>query len=307
MAGKSVIRQVLDVHRAQLQGVIELRGVRRLRKSYEVARSDLQTRLGVLQRANKGQQFQAHHLRMVLTQVEQGLGMFRNALNANLLGAGKIAVALAPRHLVNATKRLEKKFTGHAPVLQVEQAAVVQGLYKKVTPVLLERYKNSMIFYTKPVVERVKKELAQSLLQGDTVDDAVERVAGTSGIFATERWRAERIVRTETSYAYGVTQYEAMKSLAVDLPDVKRKLIETMDDRTGDDSVELDGQVRDMNDPFVYVPVKGKGYPPFMMPPGRPNDRAVVIPWRESWDATAPEVGAVEPRQPPAGLTPAPV
>ena len=45
MAAKSVIRQVLDLHRAQLQGVIELRGVRRLRKDYAAAQAGLLSKL----------------------------------------------------------------------------------------------------------------------------------------------------------------------------------------------------------------------------------------------------------------------
>lgn len=265
------------------------------------------SRLKVLERAHKGQTFQAHHLRMVLVQVEQGLKMFHGALDVNLRGAGKIAVALAPRHLVNAVKKLEKQFTGHAPILQVEQAAVVRGIYKKVTPSLLDRYQKSWEFYTRPVVEKVKLELAQALLQGDTVDDAVERVAGTDGVFAAERWRAERIVRTELSYSYGVTQQAAIAEMRRrDVPDLQKKLIATFDDRTGDDSKELHGQVREADEPFVWTRVTKKGAETirYMMPPNRPNDREVVIPWRPDWtdsSITAPDgdgPGDVAPRMP---------
>lgn len=303
----SVVDEVLRLHRAQLQGLIELRGVRRMRKLYETARGDLESRLAGLRRTNRDQTFSAHHLRLMLIQVKDGLTEFERVFARHLSREGAMAAALGQRHLISAAKKLERRFTGHTPVLRVEQAAVLRGVYDGVMPSLLDRHETSVRRYTRPVVEKIKLEMAQSIVQGEAVDRAVDRVVNTDGVFAAQRWRAERIVRTEMSFEHNVVKYRTMQTMyREDMPDLQRKLIETFDDRTGDDSKLLHGQIRAMGEPFVYTPPPGKtGYPPFLMPPGRPNDRAVVIPWRPGWAESAVTQagedgpGAVDPSVPP--------
>ena len=68
-----------------------------------------------------------------------------------------------------------------------------------------------------------------------------------------------------------------------------------IDNRTGDDSVQLASQnpVVDNDEPFRFTfrratkngIVEEKRV--FMFPPDRPNDRAILVPFRESWDKRA--------------------
>jgi hypothetical protein len=280
----TALDKVLKLQRAQIKGIIELRGIRKMAPMYEEVRAEMEAKLRALVKRGMGESFSAYHARLVMLQLKAGIQQFGNKLVGHLDSTGAQASALGAHHTVYSVKALEKQFVGHAPVLQVEQAAVLRGVYKDVHPALLNRYKKSEAYYTKPVVEQVKMQMAKSIISGEGVDEAIDRVVGTDGVFAAQRWRAERIVRTELSHSYGVTQYATMRKVQEEIPKLQRKLIETFDDRTGDDSKRLHGQVRDMGDPFVYTPPPGKkGYPPFMMPPGRPNDRAVVIPWSPSW------------------------
>jgi hypothetical protein len=288
----SAVTDVLRLHRAQLRGVIELRGVKRMRGVYEAARADLETRLAKLRAQGRGQAFTAHHLRIMLLQVRDGLRTFEQELAVHLTKQGALAGTLGARHLISATKKLEQKFTGHTPVLQVEQAAVLRGIYQRVQPSLLDRYEKSVRLYTRPVVEKIKLEMAQSIVTGEGVDAAVDRVAGVDGIFDGQRWRAERIVRTELSYSYGIVKQRTMEAMVRDdLPGMQKKLIETFDDRTGEDSKELHGQVQPVNKPFVWERKNSKGVVvetvEFLMPPNRSNDRGVAIPWRPEWDDSA--------------------
>lgn len=300
---KPAILKVLDLQRAQLRGLVELRGVKRLRGIYETSRAELEQRLASLRRRGMGQSFSAHHARTMLIQVNQALLDFQGKLGAHLTANGKIAGQLGQRHLINSIKKLEKKFSGHAPVLQAEQAAVLQRVFSKTQPALLNRYKKSERLYGRPVVKKIREQLALSLAQGQTVDEAVDRVAGVGGVFDGQRWRAERIVRTELSYTYGVVQYRQMQEVRKELPDLERKLIATFDDRTGADSKELHGQVQPMGEPFVWEKPNGERVE-YMMPPNRPNDREVVIPWRPAWaDSAVTEPGGegpgdVSPRDP---------
>jgi len=298
----SVVRDVLRIHRAQLQGLVELRGVKRMRALYEDARQDIQDKLRRLARQHRGQTFSAHHLRSVLAQVEDGVRFFANGMEGQLQKDGRTARSLAANHVVSEVKKFSKTFTGVTPVLQVEQIARMRRVVGGAEPTLLRRFAKSKALYGVPTIRAIEDGLAMSLATGETLDDAVDRVADTDGIFEGQRWRAERIARTELAFNYGLTKQRTMEELRVDVPHMQKKLIETMDNRTGEDSEILDGQIVDVDQPFVYNPPPGKkGYPPFMQPPGRPNDRAVTIPWDPAWgddDRLVPEAGGVRPRSP---------
>lgn len=293
------INEILKLNRRQTARLIEGGSIRELRKTYEASRSDLETRLAKLVRDGKGETFTAHHMRMVLLQVREGLKQFTTVLNTHLATTGRRAGDLAYNHLVKSVKGLEKRFTGLTPVLRIEEAGVYSRVNKKVTPSLLNRYKQSEQFYTKPVVKKIRETLAHATIMNETVDQAVDRIVGVDGVFANQRWRAERIARTEMAYAYGTVQHAGLQELAKEEPAMKRKLIATFDDRTGDDSKELHGQIRAVNEPFEWVVKNSKGIPTgqvvkYMFPPNRPLDREVVIPWKDDWKesaVTAPQEG----------------
>lgn len=279
------IKQILQLHRRQLHGLIENRGVKRLVKIYAQSRADLSQRLASVTRAGKGDTFNAHHMRVMLMQSQDAIRTFENELGDHLHSTGLLVSAQAPKHLLASVKALEGHFGSHTPVVPVDQVALFQKMHKGVDASLLDRFTKSKRLYGPPVVKKIREQLALSLVQGQTVDDAVDQVAGTSGIFAEQRWRAERIVRTELSYASNFSTFKGMQTLAQE-PGAPRykKLIETLDDRTGDDSKILNGQIRPVDSPFVYHPPAGKkGYAPFQSPPGRPNDRATMIPWNPEW------------------------
>lgn len=281
----AAIKQILQLHRRQLQGLIENRGIKRLAKIYSQSRAELSQRLSAVTAAGKGASFNAHHMRVMLAQTQDVIKQFENALGEHLDQTGTLVSAQAPKHLLASVRELEKHFGSHTPVIPVDQVALFQKMHKGVDASLLDRFHKSKRLYGAPVVSKIREQLALSLVQGQTVDDAVDRVSGTSGIFAGQRWRAERIVRTELSYASNYSTFKSMQVLAQE-PGAPRykKLIETMDDRTGDDSKILNGQIRPVDSPFVYHPPAGKkGYPPFLAPPGRPNDRATMIPWDPEW------------------------
>jgi len=265
----SVINDLLRLHRAQLQGVIELRGVRRMRPIYEAARADLEAKLAGLRRAGKGTSFTAHHMRQVLLQVNEGLSLFEQNLSGHMAKTGKMAGTLSQRHLISAVKKLEKKFTGTTPILRVEEASVLRGVYKKVEPSLLDRYSTRR--YSVQALTKIKDALAQSLVSNHTVDEAVTRVVESGGVFDDQRWRAERIVRSELSYSYGVVKQKSMEEMAkTDTPDLMKRLVATIDDRTGDDSKELNGQTVPFDQPFLWrkrLRGGGEEVVPYMQPP----------------------------------------
>jgi hypothetical protein len=296
----SVVSQVVNIQRAQLRGIIELGGVRKMRTVYEQARVDLERRLAELVRSGRGDTFSAHHLRMVLLQVRDGLVDIQRQMVPTLKQAGHASAGLAQRHTVSAIKKFEKRFSGTEPVLRIEEASVFSRVYQGVEPSLLARYHKLAANYPMPTITRVQKAMALHMVENGTVESAVDKVASATGIFAQERWRAERIVRTEMAYAYGVTGQKMLDETSHEVPRLMKRLVTTFDDRTGEDSEELNGQTVPYDKPFVWMKHTKAGdvRVEYMAPPNRPNDREAMIPWRDDYHSPALEAGPVDPEKP---------
>lgn len=296
----SIVAQVINLHRAQLQGVIELGGVRKVRSLYETVRAELEAELAGLRRAGKDQSFTAFHLRQVLLQVRDGLKVFQSGLATQLDNNGLATATLAQRHVVSAIKAFEKRFSGAEPVLRLEEAGVFARVYRGIEPTLLMRYHKLVGNYPMTTLERVRNQLALSMIKGDSVDQTVNRIAAKGGIFDRERWRAERIVRTEGAWSYGVTGQRGMEELQHEVPGLMKRLISTFDGREGYDAVEQHLQTVPVDGQFVWHKKTKHGVEivHYSHVPSRPNDRAVVIPWREDYHAARSHPGAVAPSLP---------
>jgi len=224
---------------------------------------------------------------------------FERGLFDHMKATGRMAGVLAPRHMTDMVTRLESHYGRMTPVIQAAQAAVVQGVYPKVAPVLLEKYRSSVKLYGPQAIGAMREGLARSIVQGETVDEAVGRL--TPELFDRQRWRAERIVRTEMSYTYGVSNQRAMQELAPVVPKMMKRLVATFDNRTGEDSELLNGQTVPVDQPFLWEVTDSRGNKTgkvvrYMQPPNRPNDRECVIPWVDGWSAQGlAEPGPVKP------------
>lgn len=299
-----LIRQILDLHRRQLFGVIEVRGVGRLKKIYADARAELEDKLRALKAAGRGDTFQAHHLEAILAQVTDAVSGMTSKLTEHLERTGREAGTMAPRHLAHMIGEVEEHLGGMTPIIQATQVAVVRGAFPSVASSLLQHHRESARRYGPQAVTAIREGLASSLVQGEKLDEAVDRVSGTSGLFVGQRWRAERIVRTETSYSYGVTNQRAMEQMRPAVPKMMKRLVTTFDVRTGDDSEELNGQTVPVDQPFRWEVRNSRGEKTgkvvlYMQPPNRPNDREVVIPWLPGWSPRGlAEPGPVDPEPP---------
>ena len=297
----SVVAQVINLHRAQLQGLVELGGVRKIRQQYEAVRAELEAELAAMRRAGTDTTFTAFHLRQILLQVRDGLRVFQGKLAGQLDDGGLAAATLAQRHTVGAIKAFERRFAGTSPVLRLEEASVFARVYRDVEPTLLHRYHRLVGNYPMATLERVRRDLALSMVKGEGVHQAVNRIVAKGGVFDRDRYRAERIVRTEGAYAYGATGQRNLTEVAQQVPRLMKRLVATRDVREGEDSKQLDGQTVAWNEPFVWnKPVRGGGVEVvyYMHPPNRPHDREVVVPWRADYHAGNLHAGPVEPRMP---------
>ena len=110
----------------------------------------------------------------------------------------------------------------------------------------------------------------------------------TSRFFEAERWRINRILRTEMHFIYNDSKLSGMKKVRDKYnPKMKKSLYHPQDNRTADDSKQLKvkNPVIDMDKPFKFTyEYKRKDgtvkqyHRQFDYPPDRPNDRSILIP-----------------------------
>jgi len=154
--------------------------------------------------------------------------------------------------------------------------------------------------FSMSVPERMLREFSATIKEPNiSVGDLIARAgAALDG----ETWKLERLVRTETSYAYNTAQNEAIRqaSIAPGFGKVYGRWTERVNDLTGQpmdnrvekDSMVLHGQIA-LPDQLFTMPPNAPSVPTNLLgkqwrhPPNRPNDRAVLTPWMRDWGVPA--------------------
>lgn len=288
-------RELLGEHRTRLDRLIDRRGSARLKRMYEQAEADLIKKLAA-QAGSRGATFTAHTHRLMLAQIRQGQAMIARRMAGELGDLTKEAQVESLRGLGRQVTKLEKAFTGVTTVLPIEEAATFQGIVRGRSTSLMRLHESSMARYGARLVGKMEGELSQSLMQGETMHEAIGRIEEVTG---REWYAAERIVRTETAMAYSATSADGIAAISDSVGGMWMRWTEFVSDSTGDglddrvgiDSEAMHGQVAPPGGKFTQPPtsksgkiVKGKIVgEDFEFPPNRPNDRATLAPWRPEW------------------------
>jgi len=193
----------------------------------------------------------------------------------DILSAGLL---LAPNH---ADTELQKWIDFHGGEARPLNLAALSAASRDT---LIERIPRSLATWGPDVARRVRREISASI---STFASREEALQGIHGAINAERWKADRIFRTELFDAYNEAHLDSLE-LARDVysVDTKKSAIVTFDARTGRDSLPMHGQVRELDEDFI----DGDGRR-FLHPPGRPNDREKEIPWL---DDSPPEIIPLE-------------
>lgn len=299
----AVFEQAAREHLASLNRIIDRGGVARLRKLYADAQTQLEKKLAqsVGRRASP---FTTHEYRVLLAQVRQGQMQIANRLGDE---SERVTVETQTGVLHNITRQIKKLEAAHgasSASLPIEEVARFAGVIDKHKASLMQQNRTSMRHYGASIVRKMQDQLALGLASGASTHEAIESIAKTAD---AEWWRAERIVRTEQSWAAHLTIAEGIKSsreaLGVELEMRWTELVSDaghpLDDRVGADSVALHGQVTPPGGVFTMpdgarsVVIKNRfgesrvsedmiGQS-WAHPPNRPNDRSSVVPWKPGW------------------------
>jgi len=148
------------------------------------------------------------------------------------------------------------------------------------------------------------KDMAQSVhtaMQDPSLIGAKPRQlqAAFEDSLESQFYKIERVARTEAAVAYNAAQHDGIALIAEDFPDMMIRWTEHVSDdtweptdsKTAPDSIAMHGQVKAVRGVFVApadprIPAEWHGKT-YAFPPNRPNDRAVVLPWRKAWGIPA--------------------
>lgn len=278
-------------HTKRLNRLIDRGGVARLKKLYDQAQGELETKLSRAFGRGAGG-FTQGQMQMFQTILRQGQIQIASNMGDALAAATHETKADALRAAIRDFGRLEKKF-GAGVSLPVEEAARFAGVLGKNTSLIKKHSKALMGKAGAQTIRKLEQELALSLATGETVGDAIDRVQKVTG---NEWWQSERIVRTEQAWAFNATHADAIADSADELPDIMMRWVElvsdtsgkALDDRVEPDSLAMHGQLAPPGGKFT-MPSGKPGVPSAMWgkswshPPNRPNDRATLQPWRKHW------------------------
>jgi len=223
----------------------------------------------------------------------------------------RIAVRLAVKQTIGLATKLETHFVGITRPLALHSQAVQDATLRGAGASRIRQNLASWERYGAAMTRDFEGVLRAGQLTGATHSQMIDHLvsAGAKGGVTAEslhaqlpgsfpeptgyvrrRYWAERIVRTETAHAYNGAALDTMYAARTsDFPDLQKKIVATFDRRTAYDSKVVHGQIRPLDGYFT----DGVGRT-YQYPPGRPNDRETIIPWRPHWA----EVKVTEPPSP---------
>lgn len=244
-----------------------------LLRRYRTIRQRLRDRLDTF----SDDQFTAQQLRGVLVQVEAAIQAMREELKTGMSEAAKRSALEGVRDLVAEIEEFSKKFEGAVIPIRLPESVISADT----SDFLFNRYQASIEAYSEDLRQLMARELTDLSIMERPFSEMVQKV---SRFFIGEEWKINRIARTELHNVYNIGKLNGMRESKDQIPDLQKGLIHPLDHRTGEDSVQAakEDLVAEIDKPFKFT-WKGETRV-FMAPPDRPNDRAILVPYRESWD-----------------------
>lgn len=260
------IQQVLRLEESKAKILLE---------RYKQVRQELRDRLSRT-RANT---FTQQQMRGVLAQVEGAIIAMNSSLKGNMDSAALDMALQGTSHLTSEIQKLDKHFTG--AIVPINLNAQVVAMDTK--NFLLTQYEASIDAYGDGLIGQLTGNLTQAALMEMSYGQTIMRL---DQFFEGEEWKLHRIARTELHNVYNIGKMNGMSDLIERdiIPDLMKTLMHKMDSRTGADSMYAASKnlIARVDEPFRYK-WKGKERV-FMAPPDRPNDRAILVPYRKEWN-----------------------
>jgi hypothetical protein len=266
----------LGIVENHIQEVLKLeeRQARQLLTRYKEVRQELRDRLDYIPEGT----FTSQRLRGVLVQVEAAIAAMSSSLKTGMNDLAKESALKGVDHQLAEIRKFDKEFLGAVTPIDVNRVLVME----ETNNFLLNKYESSIDAYGQDLISQITSTLSTQALMEAPLSTVVRNLGR---FFQGEEWKLHRIARTEFHGVYNIAKMKSMSGVRDDyLPDLQKTLIHPMDARTGDDSKLLarKNPIVGVDEPFKYT-YKGK-VRVFMAPPDRPNDRAILVPYRQVWE-----------------------
>lgn len=271
-------QEVDDIAQSHIEQVssLEEKQTKKILGSYKRVRQELRDRLDMIPAGT----FTAQKLQGTLVQVQMAIDSMTRNMHSDLGDSAQVMGEAGVEDLIKEIKKFQKLFAGAVVPINIDAAAVATDTKN----LLLSRYEASLQNYNGLLRARITQGLTDAVIAQDDLSGVMSRIGKT---FMGEEWKLQQIARTELHNIYNQGKLSGMSELwdegKGDIPDLKKTLFHPMDARTGKDSKRLakSNPVVAVDEPFVeYSTGKRLEY---MAPPNRPNDRAILIPYRDSW------------------------
>lgn len=215
--------------------------------------------------------FTKQHYYQVLAQIEAGILKMKQMIKGQLDETEISARLLSLDHLVSEISFFEAQYTGSLQIINLRVAAIMDDLKQ----FKMLQYDTTIDKYGLDIIYRIQDIMTKSILSQKFFSELKEEIME---VIEARDWKAAEIIRTELNNAYNETHLEGLKEAAKEIPGLKKQWNAKLDARTGQDSISLNGQIKEVNEPFIW---KGREY---QRPPLRPNDRCRIVGYKEEWE-----------------------
>lgn len=295
-------RSVQRLHEPALRKMLPV-----LRQAHEELEDQLRRWLS---RENGESAFTTQRYRNAITHVRHAMATIKRSapeIEDALWESADIAGRLSTSNIVRELEAFGRIFEGTIQPVNLDAAAVIAQGEK----VLWKQFESSARRYAGSIGEGLIQELAVSRAKSETIFEVTNRLQRRMpAIFAGDRWKAERLARTEVMNAYAETHLQGLKEIQEDDPEIVARWDASFDRRRCPACASLDGQVRDVanGEKFVaeWISKRKVGVRRHRKivekPPLHPACRCVVTTWRSTWAMVARKTAALPAPPPPIAL-----
>lgn len=263
-----------------------------------------------LAREGGAARYTAQRYRNALVAVKHARGAIARLKSTTEGALSDVAAEAGPmalQHLEMEWLKFGEIFEGTIQPISLDQARIIA----KADRVLIDRFPSSAARYAGSIRDDIIRELAVSRVKTESIFELTNRLERRlPAVFQGQRYRAERLARTETLNAYNEFHSEGLKAANKDDPEIVARWDASFDYRRCPICASLDGQTRNVakGEKFVaewtsFSKKKGARLRRLVIekPPGHPQCRCVITAWHESWSEYARRRTPADPRTLAAG------
>ncbi len=263
---------------------------RKLLRIFRKVRQDLSDRLLTIPEGT----FTEQQLNVTLVQIQAAIAAIKRDLKTGMVDSSDILSQRGIQDMVQEITRFSRRFEGSVQPIPFDPILVAIDSQN----FLINKHEASIDAYGEDLRSAITTQLVSSLASRDTSERTVAQLRSSVGkFFLGEEFKLNRIVRTELQGIYNFSKLNGLQRMQAEvIPDLKKSLMHPIDGRTGDDSKQLAAKnpIVAIDRPFVFTfrrklksgEIRTERRE-FMFPPDRPNDRAILVPFRQEWDKRA--------------------